>query len=207
MLQTMTRLVLQPLVSSRLFLRRLEESDLDALCSFMGDIEVMYAWEYAFTREDVLAWIRRMRGYPNPEYGYRALCLKGQENTIIGQVGILPKTIFGKECLEIGYILDRRFWHTGYATEACALLLNHAFDHLGAGEVHALIRPMNMSSLAVAGRLGMHACGEIVIHHRGQDMPHTVLQTDKTSWKEWRTRFLSLLEEQETSQTISKTTL
>ena len=206
MLQSITHHVLQPLVSSRLLLRRLEESDLDALSSFMGDIEVMYAWEYAFTREDVFSWIERMRSFPNPELGYRALCLKGQEH-IIGQAGILPKNIFGKECLEIGYILDRRFWHMGYATEAGALLLDHAFDHLGAGEVHALIRPMNMSSLAVAGRLGMHACGEIVIHHRGQDMPHTVLQTDKTSWKEWRTRFVSLLEEQGTSQTISKTTL
>lgn len=202
-----THPVLQPLVSSRLLLRRLEESDLDALSSFMGDIEVMYAWEYAFAREDVLAWIQRMRGYPNPEYGYRALCLRGQKDTIIGQAGILPKTIFGKECLEIGYILDRRFWHTGYATEACALLLNHAFDHLGAGEMYATIRPMNTASLAVAGRLGMHACGEIVIHHRGQDMPHTVLQTDKTSWKAWRTRFLSLLEGKGTVQTPSKATL
>lgn len=193
MLQTYP--VLQPLVSSRLLLRRLEESDLDALSSFMGDIEVMYAWEHAFAREDVLAWIERMRGYPNPEHGHRALCLKGQENIIIGQAGILPKTIMGKESLEIGYILDKRYWHRGYATEAGALLLDHAFDHLGAGEVHALVRPMNMSSLAVAGRLGMHACGEIVIHHRGQDMPHTVLRTDKTSWKAWRTRFLSLLED------------
>lgn len=146
-----------------------------------------------------------MRSFPNPELGYRALCLKGQEH-IIGQAGILPKTIFGKECLEIGYILDRRFW-LGYATEAGALLLDHAFDSLGAGEMYATIRPMNTASLAVAGRLGMHACGEIVIHHRGQDMPHTVLQTDKTSWKAWRTRFLSFLEEQGTSQTISKTTL
>lgn len=141
MLQSITHHVLQPLVSSRLLLRRLEESDLDALSSFMGDIEVMYAWEYAFAREDVLAWIERMRGYPNPEHGHRALCLKEQKNTIIGQAGILPKTIFGKESLEIGYILDKRYWHRGYATEACALLLDHAFDHLGAGEVHALIRP------------------------------------------------------------------
>lgn len=190
-----THPMLQTLVSSRLVVRRLKESDLDALYAFMGNIEVMYAWEYAFTREDVFSWIERMRSYPNPEYGYRALCLKGQENTIIGQAGILPKTILGKESLEIGYILDKRYWHMGYATEACALLLDHAFDNLGAGEVHALIRPMNTASLAVAGRLGMHACGEIVIHHRGQDMPHTVLRTDKTSWKAWRTRFLSLLED------------
>lgn len=109
MLQSMTPTKLQPLVSSRLLLRRLEESDLDALSSFMGDIEVMYAWEYAFAREDVLAWIQRMRGFPNPELGYRALCLKGQEDHIIGQAGILPKTIFGKESLEIGYIPDKRY--------------------------------------------------------------------------------------------------
>ena len=207
MTQSMPHPELQPLVSSRLLLRSLEESDLDALYAFMGDIEVMYAWEYTFTREDVFSWIERMRSFPNPELGYRALCLKGQEDRIIGQEGILPKTIFGKECLEIGYILDRRFWHMGYATEAGALLLDHAFDSLGAGEMYATIRPMNTSSLAVAGRLGMHACGEIVIHHRGQDMPHTVLRTDKTSWKAWRTRFLSLLEGKGTVQTPSKATL
>ena len=200
-----THPMLQTLVSSRLVVRRLKESDLDALYAFMGNIEVMYAWEYAFTREDVFSWIERMRSYPNPEYGYRALCLKGQENTIIGQAGILPKTILGKESLEIGYILDKRYWHMGYATEAGALLLDHAFDHLGAGEVHALIRPMNMSSLAVAGRLGMHACGEIVIHHRGQDMPHTVLQTDKTSWKARRTCILPLLGEEGQITRLPKT--
>ena len=202
-----THPVLQPLVSSRLLLRRLEESDLDALSSFMGDIEVMYAWEYAFTREDVFSWIRRMRGYPNPEHGYRALCLRGQENIIIGQAGILPKTILGKDSLEIGYILDKRYWHRGYATEACALLLDHAFDNLGAGEMHALIRPMNIASLAVAERLGMQPIGEIVIHHRGQDMPHTVLHTDKMSWKAWRTQFLPLLEGKGTSHASSETAL
>lgn len=205
MLQTYP--VLQPLVSSRLLLRRLEESDLDALSSFMGDIEVMYAWEHAFAREDVLAWIERMRGYPNPEHGHRALCLKGQENIIIGQAGILPKTILGKDSLEIGYILDKRYWHRGYATEACALLLDHAFDNLGAGEMHALIRPMNIASLAVAERLGMQPIGEIVIHHRGQDMPHTVLHTDKMSWKAWRTQFLPLLEGKGTSHASSETAL
>ena len=57
MLQSITHHVLQPLVSSRLVVRRLEESDLEALCSFMGDIEVMYAWEYAFTRKFSL-WIK-----------------------------------------------------------------------------------------------------------------------------------------------------
>ena len=205
MTQSMPHPELQPLVSSRLLLRRLEESDLDALYAFMGDIEVMYAWEYTFTREDVFSWIERMRSFPNPELGYRALCLKGQEDRIIGQAGILPKTIFGKECLEIGYILDRRFWHMGYATEAGALLLDHAFDSLGAGEMYATIRPMNTSSLAVAGRLGMHACGEIVIHHRGQDMPHTVLQTDKTSWKARRTCFLPLLGEEGQITRLPKT--
>ena len=173
----------------------------------MGDIEVMYAWEYAFTREDVFSWIRRMRGYPNPEHGYRALCLRGQENIIIGQAGILPKTILGKDSLEIGYILDKRYWHRGYATEACALLLDHAFDNLGAGEMHALIRPMNIASLAVAERLGMQPIGEIVIHHRGQDMPHTVLHTDKMSWKAWRTQFLPLLEGKGTSHASSETAL
>lgn len=65
---------------------------------------------------------------------------------------------------------------------------------------------MNTASLAVARRLGMHACGEIVIHLRGQDMPHTVLQTDKTSWKGWRTRFLSLLEGKGAVQAPSKAT-
>ena len=207
MLQSMTPPALQPLVSSRLLLRRLKESDLDALYSFMGDIEVMYAWEYAFTREDVFSWIERMRGFSNPEHGYRALCLKGQEDMVIGQAGILPKTILGKDSLELGYILDRRYWHRGYATEACALLLDHAFAHLGAGEVHALIRPMNTFSFAVAGRLGMRPTGEIVIHHRGQDMPHTVLQTDKASWKAWRTHLLPLLENRGTVQAPSKTTL
>ena len=43
--------------TQRLRLRELQREDFDALCPFLQDIDVMYAWEYAFSEEQVREFI------------------------------------------------------------------------------------------------------------------------------------------------------
>ena len=47
------------LETARLRLRRMEQGDVPALLRIMGNPRVMYAWEYAFTQEQVDAWVSR----------------------------------------------------------------------------------------------------------------------------------------------------
>ena len=47
------------LTTSRLILRRLTQNDYPALCKILQDAEVMYAYEHAFSDEEVQEWLDR----------------------------------------------------------------------------------------------------------------------------------------------------
>jgi RimJ/RimL family protein N-acetyltransferase len=56
--------------------------------------------------------------------------------------------------LEVGWVLGRRWWGHGFATEAARAALDHAFCSLDARRVISLIHPENGRSIRVAERLG-----------------------------------------------------
>jgi RimJ/RimL family protein N-acetyltransferase len=58
-------------------------------------------------------------------------------------------------CAEIGYVFHPDARGHGYATEACAALLELAFDGLGLHRVIARVDARNDASCAVLRRLGM----------------------------------------------------
>jgi RimJ/RimL family protein N-acetyltransferase len=70
----------------------------------------------------------------------------------MGQAG--PWCPDGWPGTEIGYSFHMDARGKGYATEACAAAMDHAFDALGWDEVIQSIAPANMASQAVATRLG-----------------------------------------------------
>jgi RimJ/RimL family protein N-acetyltransferase len=57
--------------------------------------------------------------------------------------------------MELGWNTYRAFWGKGYANEAAAAALQHAFEIRREPKVRALIASANESSLRVAKRLGM----------------------------------------------------
>lgn len=70
----------------------------------------------------------------------------------MGQAG--PWQPDGWPGTEVGYALHPDAWGKGYATEACAAAMDHAFDALGWDEVIHSIAPANAVSQRVAQRLG-----------------------------------------------------
>ncbi len=63
----------------------------------------------------------------------------------------------------MGWVLHRRFWGQGYATEIGRAGLDLAFGELGAREVVAFTEPHNHRSRAVMERLGFRLRGDIVL--------------------------------------------
>ena len=59
----------------------------------------------------------------------------------------------------LGYVLARRSWGNGYATEAAAALLRYGFDELGLHTISATCDPENTASAAVLRRIGMRQVG------------------------------------------------
>ncbi len=104
--------------TERLLLRELEYSDIDALSAILRDEETMYAYNGAFSENETLDWLeRQLARYKKYGFGLWAVILK-ESGEMIGQCGLTMQPWKDKELLEVGYLLNKKYWHMGYATEA-----------------------------------------------------------------------------------------
>jgi len=85
-----------------------------------------------------------------------------QTGQLVGSVGAFFRE--GATVMELGWNTYRAFWGQGYANEAAAAALHHAFETRCEPKVRALIASANESSLRVARRLGMTYEAEAEIH-------------------------------------------
>ena len=165
--------------TERLLIRKIIRKDMDALFSIMGKPEVMYAWEYGFSKKDVRKWInRQLTRYRKDGFGYYAVLLK-ESNALIGQTGLMKSTINRNEAVELGYILDDTYWHNGYGMEAARACLEYAFGDLNLDTVCCSIRPENKASLHLAEKLGMSLVGKHIVIYNEKEMPHLIYEIKK----------------------------
>lgn len=165
--------------TARLYLRELQQSDLDSLSKILQDEQTMVAYEGAFDDTEVQSWLeKQLDNYRREGFGLWAVVLK-ETNEMIGQCGLTWQDFAGQKVLEIGYLFQRAFWHHGYAIEAAEACKKYAFEQLSAEEVFSIIRDTNTASQKVAERNGMTRSGEFVKHYRGVTMPHYVYSVQK----------------------------
>jgi RimJ/RimL family protein N-acetyltransferase len=141
------------LETARLVLRPFGEEDLDSYAAICADPDVMrYVGGRPLTRPGAWRAIatyvghQRLRGY-----GLWALVEKAT-GRLIGRAGLWRPE--GWPGLEVGWLLDRRRWGQGFATEAGRAALGFAFGLLRADHVVSVIHPENAASIRVAERLG-----------------------------------------------------
>lgn len=160
------------LETERLYLREINQKDFKSLCKILQDEETMYAYEGAFSDAEVQEWLdRQISRYEKWGFGLWAVVLK-ERDEMIGQCGLTMQPWKEEEVLEVGYLLQRLYWHKGYATEAARACKKYAFDVLNADEVCSIIRDTNTASQNVALRNGMTVRDSWTKHYRGVDMPH-----------------------------------
>ncbi len=160
------------LETERLLLREFTEDDFPSLCLIIQDDETMYAYEGGLSDSEAKEWLaRQMRRYKEYKFGPLAVILK-ETGKLIGQIGLSMQEWKDGEALEIGYLLNKHYWHHGYATEAALACKNYAFYVLKAKEVCSIIRENNTPSQNVAKRLGMKKADEWIKNYRGVDMLH-----------------------------------
>ncbi len=145
------------LETERLILRRLVESDLDALFALYRDIEIRRHFpEGVLTLEETkeeLEWF--LQGHPKyPALGLWAT-IHRETGQFIGRCGLLPWTIDGALEIEVAYMIDKRYWRQGLAKEAAKALVRHGFDELRLPRLIALIDPEHTASIRTAQRAGL----------------------------------------------------
>lgn len=160
------------LETERLYMREMNQGDFDSLCKILQDEETMYAYEGAFSEDEVQEWLdRQICRYQKWNFGLWAVILK-ESDEMIGQCGLTMQPWKDEEVLEIGYLFEKSHWHNGYAIEAAEACKKYAFEILEADEVCSIIRNTNIASQNVAIRNGMIMTDKCTKHYRGVDMPH-----------------------------------
>ena len=145
------------LETSRLLLRHFVLNDVQDLYPLYQDMEIRRYFpdsvlSYEDTKEE-LEWY--MNGHPEyPELGLWATIHK-KSGKFIGRCGLLPWEIDGKIEVEIAYLLDKDFWHLGFATEAANGIMIYGFEKLHLDRLICLMHPDNIASQRVAERIGM----------------------------------------------------
>jgi RimJ/RimL family protein N-acetyltransferase len=149
------------LETARLLLRPFSEADVEPLFALMQDPDVVrYVGDRRIpTRQEawrsVAGWIGHwaLRGYGMWAIEERA------SGELIGRAGLInPLDWPGPE---VGYLLGKRWWGHGYATEAARAAMDWGFERVGFDRLISLIDPANAPSIAVALRLGETPGGEV----------------------------------------------
>ncbi len=143
------------LETTRLLIRRLEKADIPALVALWSDKDIT----------------RHLGGRRDPERVRTILeseLTEGQADNLglwpviekstgelIGDCGLLRKDVDGQPEIELNYVIAKRVWGRGYATEAAAAVAGYAFTTLGCKRLIALIDPANAASERVATKVGL----------------------------------------------------
>lgn len=145
------------LETPRLSLRHLEPEDLGALFALYRDPETRRYFPdgtrtLAETQEE-LDWFRK--GHPrHPELGLWATIEKSS-GAFLGRCGLLPWEIDAKHEVELAFLIDKRRWREGFATEAAQAISEYARTVLRIPRLICLILPGNAASAGVARKVGM----------------------------------------------------
>lgn len=155
------------LETERLCLHFLEASDLDALAAIYADAEVMRFVGGPLNRDET--WLRLLRiqeFYRRRRCGPYATRLKSSGD-LVGRCGFLFWTLDGRDEVEVAYLLARRFWGQGLATEAVRAIVRYGFEQMRFTRMISLIQSDNLASIRVAQKAGMKLQRNCVLPDHG----------------------------------------
>ena len=158
--------------TERLYLREMTEADYPDLCEMIQDEETMYAYNGAMSDRESREWLeRQLARYERYGFGFWAVCLK-ETDEMVGQCGLTMQPWQDTEVLEIGYLLKKKYWHRGYATEAAVACKKYAFENLNRAKVYSIIKSDNLASMKIAESIGMIKEDEFITQYYNGEMLH-----------------------------------
>ena len=142
------------LETERLFLRKFNENDIDAVYAMRSDGDLMrFIREPQTDRAEAESWIELVSSrWETEKIGFCAVIEKSS-GKFVGWCGLwrLKET----DETEIGYALIKDFRGRGFAVEASEAFLIYGFETLNLKEIVAVARPENRASRRVMERVGM----------------------------------------------------
>ena len=178
----------QPLViltTPRLILRATVEEDISVLQNLIfGDSDVMrFAFSGApMARDAAEDFIRRFFTFGGSLTGM-AVLMEKPAGEVIGFAGLSPCDALGADDFEIGFVLARRAWGRGVATEIGEAQLVFGFGQLKCGRLLGLVDPRNAPSIHALEKLGMRHLETIADPKRGSRLVYVI---EAAQWRQRR---------------------
>lgn len=143
------------LETNRMILRKMKLSDVGKLSRIFTDPIAMQFYPSTKNEEETVAWIKWNQGnYEKYGIGFW-IAENKQDGEFIGQCGLVPQEINLQQEIEIGYLIVRKYWGQGLATECAIACREYGFHKLGHDRLISLIDKRNVASRRVAENVGM----------------------------------------------------
>jgi len=155
------------LETEHLYFRPFVESDLEQLFKMYSDKEVMkyIPMEKALGKKIDKVTIKEMLDFfieHQKKHGYShwAAFEKGS-NEFVGRIGLVKsdkddQKESNKDVAEAGYIMHKKFWGKGYATESMRKIINWTFSNTNVTKIISIADPKHVASKRVMEKVGMH---------------------------------------------------
>jgi len=145
----------EPILTERLFIRKLETNDAQDFFKYRSLPEVYEFQSFKpKNTKDIEGFFEMLSELPNTRNTWfqLAVCVK-DENKLIGDIGV--HFLEDDEQTEIGYTLNPDFQGLGYAKEAVTAVISYLFMVLGKHRIIASVDPDNEKSISLLERIGM----------------------------------------------------
>jgi [ribosomal protein S5]-alanine N-acetyltransferase len=143
-----------PIESARCILRRLKTTDLAMMLQLETDPDIVRFTPSRFPLSEKEIQVR-LSNWIKKEESYSPLGMwmveAKKDNTFIGWFMLIPTDLTYPE---LGFMITKREWGKGYATEVSTEILRHAFDDLKISAVSARTDSDNHASIKVLEKLG-----------------------------------------------------
>ena len=134
----------------------------------------------AFTPEQSAAAVARWRRHWD-EHGFGLWAVEELESgRFVGRVGVQFHRLWPDDP-EVGWGIDPDLWGRGYAREAGAEAITHAFATLAVPRLVSIVLPGNAASIAVQERLGIRPWQTVWWPDGGTDLEVRVIE--RTDWE------------------------
>ena len=162
--------------TSRLVLRATVDEDIALLHEgvFSDPDVIRYVFSgRQFSRDESAAFVRARFNFAGADVGLSTLTERASGD-VIGFSGLIRCNALGEEDLELGFVLAKRAWGNGYATEIGQAQIDFGFNHLRCSRLLALVDSENIRSINVLERLGLQHESDVAVEGRGQRRVYSI---------------------------------
>jgi RimJ/RimL family protein N-acetyltransferase len=146
--------------TERLVLRKFAKDDIDDLFLLLSDPAVMEFCSGPLDMEGAKKWLNTAMEYYK-KYGYDFWAVRRRiTGEFLGQMGIFRQEISGRDENCLAFMLGKKHWNMGYASEGAAACIDYAFRTLSLDKLTATVEPENFRSICVLDKIGMEKTGK-----------------------------------------------